>query len=165
MKKILLALLLAAPVLFSSCSKEETTVSGINSIEYGKRLPVSKSDLVKYEILRNLTDGQYQYIVFKNNAAGVLITNLSDVPQSYAYCTQWGVSNNTLTMVIDKGATRTFEISKEYTKTSGNTHALTVYLKESDGKEYAYDCVENGTNSAVAAAIWNTINEIRSSNQ
>ena len=163
MKKILLALLLAAPVLFSSCSKEETTVSGINSIEYGKRLPVSKSDLVKYEILRNLTDGQYQYIVFKNNAAGVLITNLSDVPQSYAYCTQWGVSNNTLTMVTDKGVTQTFDVSKEYKKISESSYTITVYLKESDGKEYAYDCVDDGTNSAVAATVWNVINTARSS--
>ena len=163
MKKLFLALLLAAPVLFSACSKEETTISGIiDTIEYGKRLPVSSSDLIKYEILRNLTDGKYQYIVFKNNVAGVLITDLNNVPVAYSYCTQWGVSNNTLTMVIDKGATRTFEISKEYTKTSGNTHALTVYLKESDGKEYAYDCTEDGSNSAFAAAIWNTINEIRS---
>ena len=162
MKQFLLALLLAAPVLFSSCSKEETTISGIDTIEYGKRLPVSKSDLVKYEILRNLTDGQYQYIVFKNNAAGVLITNLSDVPQSYAYCTQWGVSNNTLTMVTDKGVTQTFDVSKEYKKTSEYSHTLTVYLKESDGKEYAYDCTEDGSNSALAATIWNIINEIRS---
>ena len=162
MKKFLLALLLAAPVLFSSCSKEETTISGIDTIEYGKRLPVSKSDLVKYEILRNLTDGKYQFMVFKNNVAGVLITDLNNIPQSYVYCTQWGVSNNTLTMVTDKGVTMTFEVSKEYKKISEYSNTLTVYLKESDGKEYAYDCVEDGTNSAIAASVWNIINEARS---
>ena len=161
MKKFLLTLLLAAPVLFSSCSKEETTISGIDTIEYGKRLPVTKSDLVKYEVLRNLTDGKYQYMVFKNNVAGVLITDLNNRPQGYAYSTQWGVSNNTLTVVTEKGVTMTFEVSKEYKKTSEYSHILTVYLKESDGKEYAYDCVEDGSNSAVAASIWNIINEVR----
>ena len=163
MKKLLLALLLVAPVLFTSCTKEETTFPGIDTIEFGKRLPVTKSDLVKYEILRNMTDGKYQFVVFKNDVAGVLITNLSDVPQSYAYCTQWGVSNNTLTMVTDKGVTQTFDVTKEYKKISESSYTITVYLKGSDGKEYAYDCVDDGTNSAVAATVWNVINTARSS--
>ena len=148
-------------MLFSSCTKEEIIISGVDTIEYDKRLPVSKSDFVKYEIHRNLTDGKYQYVVFKNNVAGVLITDLNINPVSYAYCTQWGVSNNTLTMVTDKGVSMTFSISKEYKKTSGNTYALKVYLKESNGKEYAYDCVDDGTNSASAAAVWNIINQVR----
>ena len=164
MKRIFLALLLAAPVLFSSCSKEETTIGGIaDTKEYGKRLSVSKKDLVTYEVIRSMSNNKYEHLVFKNNAAGVLITNLSDVPQSYAYCTQWGVSNNTLTMVTDKGVTQTFDVTKEYKKISESSYTITVYLKGSDGKEYAYDCVDDGTNSAVAATVWNVINTARSS--
>ena len=162
MKKFLLALLLVAPVLFTSCTKEETTFPGIDTIEFGKRLPVTKSDLVKYEILRNMTDGKYQFVVFKNNVAGVLITDLNEVPQAYVYSTQWGVSNNTLTMVTDKGVTITFEVSKEYQKINEYTHSLTVYMKESNGKEYAYDCVEDGSNRSAATKVWNIINAIKS---
>jgi hypothetical protein len=66
-------------------------------------------------------------------------------------------------VVTEKGVTMTFEVSKEYKKTSEYSHILTVYLKESDGKEYAYDCVDDGTNSAVAATVWNVINTARSS--
>ena len=162
MKKLLLALLLVAPVLFTSCTKEETTFPGIDTIEFGKRLPVTKSDLVKYEILRNMTDGKYQFVVFKNDVAGVLITDLNNHPQAYDYFTQWGVSNNTLTTVSYKGVTKTYEICKVYQKTGEYTHTLTVYMKESDGKEYAFDCVEDGSNSVVAASVWNIINEVRS---
>lgn len=165
MKKILLALLLAAPVLFSSCSKDETTIIGIDTVEYDKRFPVSKSDLVKYEVLRSMTNNKYEYIVFKNNVAGVVTTDLNNRTETWVYCTEWGVSNNTLTMVTEEGATMTFEVSKEYKKAGANSYTIMVYLKGSNGKEYGYECIDDGGNSAMAANIWAIINYERALKQ
>lgn len=157
MKRIFLALLLAAPVLFSSCSKEETTILGIDDTkEYGKRLSVSKSDLVTYEVIRNMSNNKYEHLVFKNNAAGVLITDLKGTNESWAYCPEWGVSNKTLTMVTEEGATMTFEVSKEYQKT-GTGYTIIVYLKGSDGNEFAYECVDDGGNHTFAENLWTII--------
>lgn len=156
MKRIFLALLLAAPVLFSSCSKEETTIVGIDTKEYGKRLSVSKSDLVKYEVIRSMANNKYEYLLFNNNAAGVLITNLMGTNESWAYCPEWGVSNNTLTMVTEEGATMTFEVSKEYQKTDTG-YTIIVYLKGSNGNEFAYECVDDGGNHALAENLWTII--------
>jgi len=157
MKRIFLALLLAAPVLFSSCSKDETTIVGIDTKEYGKRLSVSKSDLVKYEVIRNMSNNKYEYLLFNNNAAGVLITNLMGTTESWAYCPEWGVSNNTLTMVTEEGATMTFEVSKEYQKTGTNSYGIIVYLKGSNGNEFAYECVDDGGNHTMAENLWTII--------
>jgi hypothetical protein len=165
MKRIFLALLLAAPVLFSSCSKDETTIFGIDTIEYDKRLPVSKSDLVKYELLRTLANSKYEYMVFKNNVAGVLVTDLNNKAENWAYCSEWGGSNNTLTMVTEEGATMTFEVSKEYKKAGANSYTIIVYMKGSNGKEYGYECIDDGGNSAMAANIWAIINNERALKQ
>ena len=166
MKRIFLALLLAAPVLFSSCSKEETTIGGIaDTKEYGKRLSVSKKDLVTYEVIRSMSNNKYEHLVFKNNAAGVVITNLMGTTESWAYCPEWGVSNNTLTMVTEEGASMTFEVSKEYQKTSTNSYTIIVYLKGSNGNEFAYECVDDGGNHAVAENLWTIINNERAIKQ
>jgi hypothetical protein len=165
MKRIFLALLLAAPVLFSSCSKEETTIGGIvDTKEYGKRLSVSKSDLVKYEVIRSMSNNKYEHLVFKNNAAGVVITNLMGTTESWAFCQEWGVSNNTLTMVTEEGATMTFEVSKEYQK-NGTGYTIIVYLKGSNGNEFAYECVDDGGNHAVAENLWTIISSERAIKQ
>lgn len=166
MKRIFLALLLAAPVLFSSCSKEETTIGGIaDTKEYGKRLSVSKSDLVKYEVIRNMSNNKYEHMVFTNNAAGVVITNLKGEPESWAYCPEWGVSNKTLTMVTEEGATMTFEVSKEYQKTGTNSYGIIVYLKGSNGNEFAYECIDDGGNHALAENLWTIIYNERAAKQ
>jgi hypothetical protein len=164
MKKLLFALLLAAPMLFTSCSKEETKiVSPFNNIEFDKRLAVTKSDLVKYQVIRNLNNNKYQFIVFKNNTAGVLVTDMNSNPEKYLYSTQWDVSGGNLTIVSEKGDTSTFAIEKEY-KRSGDSYSITVYLKDETG-EYAYDAVDDGGNYVVAANIWNIIDTVRKAKQ
>ena len=157
-------LLLAAPVLFSSCSKEETTIAGFDpfaNIEFDKRLPVSKSDLVKYEVMRTLDNGNYEYIVFKSNVAGVLTTDLQNKPLTYVYCSEWGVSSNTLTFVPENGTAVSYTISKEYKKASASSYTLTVYLKDSKGKEVAYDVTDDGSNHTIASEVWDIINKSR----
>ena len=157
-------LLLAAPVLFSSCSKEETTIAGTDSfanIEFDKRLPVTKSDLVKYEVLRTLDNGKYEYIVFKSNVAGLLTTDLQNKPLTYVYCSEWGISSNTLTFVPENGTAVTYTISKEYKKASASSYTLTVYLKDSKGQEAAYVVTDDGSNHSVALGIWDIINAER----
>lgn len=162
MKKLLLALLLAAPMLFTSCSKEETKiVSPINNIEFDKRLAVTKSDLVKYQVIRNLNNNKYTFMVFRNSEAAILITDLAGTPESYLYSSQWDVSGGNLTIVSEKGVTNTLAISKEY-KRSGDSYTITVYLKDNTG-EYAYDAVDDGGNSAYASNIWSVINTERNS--
>ena len=164
MKKLVLMLLLAAPVLFSSCSKEETTIAGIDpfaNIEFDKRLPVSKSDLVKYEVMRTLDNDKYEFIVFKSNVAGVLTTDLNNVPKTYVYCPEWGISNDNLTFVPENGSPVSYAISKEYKKTSANSYTVKVYLKDGNGKEAAYDVVDDGSNHSSATEIWNVINTSR----
>lgn len=164
MKKLFLALLLVAPVLLSSCSKEETTIVGLDpfeNIEFDKRLPVSKSDLVKYEIMRTLDNGKYEYIVFKNSEAGVLFTDLADKPLSYVYCTQWAVSGNNLTFITEKGSTISYTVSKEYKKASATSYNLTVYLKDEKGQEAAYDVADDGSNHTIALGVWDIINKSR----
>ena len=164
MKKLFFALLLAAPMLFASCSKEESKiVSPVSNIEFDKRLAVTKSDLVKFEVIRNLNNNKYQYMVFKNNAAGVLQTDLNNTPLGYIYSSQWDVSGNTLTFVSDKGVTNTFSISKEYKRT-GDGYTIYVYLKDNTG-EYAYDAVDDGSNSSFASNVWSIIESARKSNQ
>ena len=157
-------LLLAAPVLFSSCSKEETTIAGFDpfaNIEFDKRLPVSKSDLVKYEVMRTLDNDKYEFIVFKSNVAGVLTTDLQNKPLTYVYCPEWGVSSNTLTFVPENGTAVTYTISKEYKKASASSYTLTVYLKDSKGQEAAYDVTDDGSNHSVASEVWDIINKSR----
>lgn len=157
-------LLLAAPVLFSSCSKEETTIAGFDpfaNIEFDKRLPVSKSDLVKYEVMRTLDNDKYKFIVFQSNVAGVLTTDLNNIPKTYDYYPEWGVSSNTLTFVPENGTAVTYTISKEYKKASASSYTLTVYLKDSKGKEAAYDVTDDGSNHSVARGIWDIINAQR----
>jgi hypothetical protein len=164
MKKLVLMLLLAAPVLFSSCSKEETTIAGFDpfaNIEFDKRLPVSKSDLVKYEVMRTLDNDKYEFIVFKSNVAGVLTTDLNNVPKTYVYCPEWGISNDNLTFVPENGSPVSYAISKEYKKTSANSYTVKVYLKDGNGKEAAYDVVDDGSNHSSATEIWNVINTSR----
>lgn len=164
MKKLFFALLLAAPMLFASCSKEETKiVNPYGNIEFDTRLSVTKSDLIKFEVIRNLSNNKYQYMVFKNNAAGVLITDMNDRPEGYIYSSQWNVSGGNLTIVSEQGETNTFSISKEYKK-SGDSYTITVYLKNNSG-EYAYDAVDDGANSVVASNIWSIIESARKSNQ
>lgn len=164
MKKLLFALLLAAPMLFTSCSKEETKiVSPFDNIEFDKRLAVTKSDLVKYQVIRNLNNNKYTFMVFKNSEAAILITDLNTKPEGYLYSSQWDVSGNTLTFVSEKGVTNTFSISKEYKRT-GDGYTIYVYLKDNTG-EYAYDAVDNGANSVVASNIWSIIESARKSNQ
>jgi hypothetical protein len=104
-------------------------------------------------------------LVFKNNAAGVVITNLMGTAESWAYCPEWGVSNNTLTMVTEEGATMTFEVSKEYKKAGANSYTIIVYMKGINGKEYGYECIDDGGNSAMAANIWAIINNERALKQ
>ena len=162
MKKLLFALLLAAPMLFTSCSKEETKiVSPFNNIEFDKRLAVTKSDLVKYQVIRNLNNNKYTFMVFKNSEAAILITDLNTKPEGYLYSSQWDVSGGNLTIVSENGVTNTLAISKEY-KRSGDSYTITVYLKDSTG-EYAYDAVDDGGNSAYASNIWSVINNERNS--
>lgn len=164
MKKLFFALLLAAPMLFASCSKEESKiVSPVSNIEFDTRLSVTKSDLIKFEVIRNLSNNKYQYMVFKNNAAGVLITDMNDRPEGYIYSSQWDVSGNTLTFVSEKGVTNTFSISKEYKRT-GDGYTIYVYLKDNTG-EYAYDAVDDGSNSSFASNVWSIIESARKSNQ
>ena len=143
-------LLLAAPVLFSSCSKEETTIAGFDpfaNIEFDKRLPVSKSDLVKYEVMRTLDNDKYEFIVFQSNVAGVLTTDLNNLPKTYDYYPEWGISSNTLTFVPENG--------------TAVSYTLTVYLKDSKGQEAAYDVTDDGSNHSVASGIWDIINAQR----
>ena len=164
MKKLVLMLLLAAPVLFSSCSKEETTVGGNDpfaNMVFDKRLSVSKSDLVKFEVMRTLDNGKYEFIVFKSNVAGVLTTDLNNVPKTYVYCPEWGISNDNLTFVPENGSPVSYAISKEYKKISANSYTITVYLKDGNGKEAAYDVVDDGSNHSSATEIWNVINTSR----
>ena len=164
MKKLFLMLLLAAPVLFSSCSKEETTIAGNDpfaNIEFDKRLPVSKSDLIQFEIMRTLDNDKYEFIVFKSNVAGVLTTDLNNRPKTYVYCPEWGISNNNLTLVPENGTADSYTISKEYKKASASSYTVTVYLKDSNGKEAAYDVVDDGSNHSVASEVWNVINAER----
>lgn len=157
MKKLLFALLFAAPMLFASCSKEETKiVSPYDNIQFDKRLTVTKSDLLKYQVIRNLENNKYKYMVFKNNEAAMLVTDLVGTPDSYLYCKQWDVSGGNLTLVSEKGVTNTFAISQEY-KRSGDSYTIMVYLKDKTG-EYAYDAVDDGGNSAIASRIWSVIN-------
>lgn len=164
MKKLLFALLLAAPMLFTSCSKEETKiVSPFNNIEFDKRLAVTKSDLVKYQVIRNLNNNKYTFMVFKNSEAAILITDLNTKPEGYLYSSQWDVSGGNLTIVSEQGVTNTYAISKEY-KRSGDSYTIMVYLKDSSG-EYAYDAVDDGGNYVVAANIWNIIDTERKARQ
>ena len=165
MKKLLFALLLAAPMLFTSCSKEETKVVPlIDNIEFDKRLAVTKSDLVKYQVIRNLNNNKYTYMVFRNSEAAILITDLAGTPENYLYCKQWDVSNGNLTLVSEKGVTNTLAISKEYKRSGGDSYTITVYLKDNTG-EYAYDAVDDGGNSAIASRIWSVINNERNSKE
>ena len=165
MKKLFLMLLLAAPVLLSSCSKEETTIIAGNdpfaNIEFDKRLPVSKLDLVQCEIMRTLDNDKYEFIVFKSNVAGVLTTNLNNIPETYVYCPEWGISNSILTLVPENGTADSYTISKEYKKESASSYTLTVYLKDKNGKEAAYDVVDNGSNHSAASEVWNVIDTER----
>ena len=164
MKKLVLMLLLAAPVLFSSCSKEETTIGGNDpfaNMVFDKRLSVSKSDLLKFEVMRTLDNGKYEFIVFKSNVAGVLTTDLNNVPKTYVYCPEWGISNDNLTFVPENGSPVSYAISKEYKKTSANSYTVKVYLKDGNGKEAAYDVVDDGSNHSSATEIWNVINTSR----
>ena len=157
-------LLLAAPVLFSSCSKEETTIGGNDpfaNMVFDKRLSVSKSDLLKFEVMRTLDNGKYEFIVFKSNVAGVLTTDLNNVPKTYVYCPEWGISNDNLTFVPENGSPVSYAISKEYKKASASSYTLTVYLKDSKGKEAAYDVTDDGSNHSVASGIWDIINAQR----
>ena len=168
MKKLVLMLLLAAPVLFSSCSKEETTISGNDpfaNMVFDKRLSVSKSDLVKFEVMRTLDNDKYEFIVFKSNVAGVLTTDLKNVPKTYVYCPEWGISNDNLTFVPENGSPVSYAISKEYKKTSANSYTVTVYLKDGNGKEAAYDVVDDGSNHESATEIWNVINKSRNNQE
>jgi hypothetical protein len=164
MKKLFLMLLLAAPVLFSSCSKEETTISGksaFDNIEFDKRLPVTKSELVQFEVMRTLYGDSYEYIVFKNNVAGVLTTDLQNKPKTYAYCTEWAISNTTITFVPEKGNAMSYTITKENKKLSSNSYTITVYLKDSKGQEFAYEVTNDGSNHSLAEGIWSIINAER----
>ena len=111
-----------------------------------------------------MSNNKYEHLVFKNNAAGVVITNLMGTTESWAYCPEWGVSNNTLTMVTEEGATMTFEVSKEYQKT-GTGYTIIVYLKGSNGNEFAYECVDDGGNHAVAENLWTIISSERAAKQ
>lgn len=165
MKKLFFALLLAAPMLFTSCSKEETKiVSPYGDIEYNKRLSVTKSELVKFEVIRNLNNNKYQFIMFKNNAAGILVTDLLGTAESYLYSEQWGVSGNTLTIVAENGVSYTYTISKEYKKLGADSYTIIVYLKDNTG-EYAYDAVDDGGNHAVATNMWDIIEGQRKAKQ
>ena len=159
MKKLVLMLLLAAPVLFSSCSKEDN--DPFANMVFDKRLSVSKSDLVKFEVMRTLDNGKYEFIVFKSNVAGVLTTDLNNVPKTYVYCPEWGISNDNLTFVPENGSPVSYAISKEYKKTSANSYTVKVYLKDGNGKEAAYDVVDDGSNHSSATEIWNVINTSR----
>lgn len=161
MKKLFLALLLALPVLFTSCSKEETKISSFGNIEFDKRLAVTKSELVKFQIIRNLTNNKYQYIVFKTNAAAILNTDMNYIPESYLYSSQWDVSGNTLTIVSEQGVSNSFTISKEYKRT-GEGYTIIVYLNNGS-QEYAYDAVDDGSNNQIASKIWQIIDSERNS--
>jgi hypothetical protein len=168
MKKLVLMLLLAAPVLFSSCSKEETTIGGNDpfaNMVFDKRLSVSKSDLLKFEVMRTLDNDKYEFIVFKSNVAGVLTTDLNNVPKTYVYCPEWGISNDNLTFVPENGSPVSYAISKEYKKISANSYTITVYLKDGNGKEAAYDVVDDGSNHSSAIEIWNVINTSRNNQE
>ena len=168
MKKLVLMLLLAAPVLFSSCSKEETTIGGNDpfaNMVFDKRLSVSKSDLLKFEVMRTLDNDKYEFIVFKSSVAGVLTTDLNNVPKTYVYCPEWGISNDNLTFVPENGSPVSYAISKEYKKTSANSYTVKVYLKDGNGKEAAYDVVDDGSNHSSATEIWNVINTSRKNQQ
>ena len=161
MKKLFLLLSLAAPVLFSSCSKEETTVVPLDpysNIEFNKRLAVTSADLIKYEIMQNVTNGNIQYMLFKRDVAAVLVAN--NTVSKYDYFTSWAVSGNTLTMHREDGAEFNFTISKEYTKVN-NGYILTVYVKDNKGDEYPYVAVDDGSNSRAASQSWAIINNAR----
>lgn len=152
MKKLFFALLLAVPMLFTSCTKEETKiVSPYDDIEFDKRLPVTKSDLVQMEVIRNLSNNKYQYIVFREAEAAILVTDMDSNPESYLYSKQWNVSGNTLTIVSDQGVSKTYTISKEYKK-AGSVYTLYVYLNDD-----IYDAVDNGSNSSIASYFWQII--------
>lgn len=168
MKKLFLLLLLAAPVLFSSCSKEETTVVSLDpfaGIEFDKRLAVTNSDLLKFQVMQNITNGNVQYLLFKNDVAGYVVADMNGKPTGYIYFTNWAVSGNTLTMRRDNGTIETFEVSKQYSKTNANSYTVTVYVKDSKG-EVAYSASpDGGQNSSLAAELWNIIEVSRNSNQ
>ena len=117
--------------------------------------------LIKFEIMRTLDNDKYEFIVFKSNVAGVLTTDLNNIPKTYVYCPEWGISNNTLTFVPENGTAVSYTISKEYKKASASSYTLTVYLKDSKGKEAAYDVTDDGSNHSVASGIWDIINESR----
>ena len=165
MKKLFLALLLVAPVLFASCSKEETTIKGVDpfaNIQFDKRLPVTANELIKYEVMRTLDNGKYEYIVFKQNVAGVLTTDLNNKPLTYVYCKQWGISGENLEFVPENGSAVTYTANKEYTKLSDVSYSIKVYLKDKNtGKEAAYDVVDDGSNHTIAGEIWNVIETSR----
>ena len=97
--------------------------------------------------------------------AGVLTTDLNNVPKTYVYCPEWGISNDNLTFVPENGSPVSYAISKEYKKISANSYTITVYLKDGNGKEAAYDVVDDGSNHSSATEIWNVINTSRNNQE
>jgi hypothetical protein len=164
MKKMMMLILLMAVtgMGLQSCSKEESTIlTTVDEKTYDTVFPVTKQDLIKYEIIASESSNNILYFLFTDNKAAYVNQQKGIAGKTiYTIFKSWSFSNGKLSMTAEKdGKTETFEysVSKMYRKASSNEYHVIVFLKDEEAT-YEFYAVEDGSKHDLAQSWWDNLN-------